>query len=89
MCLPDFKEFVQIDKNQPLVGYRNWRNNYNNNKLISEYQDYNWKKEEGPHKVKDKDSGIYAYNNYNNDNYHYHYLNYNNYYNNDNYHSIW
>lgn len=86
MCLPDFKEFKQIDESSPIIGYRAWRNEIKNSSLIlkSEYQEYSWSKFEGPHEVKDKDSGIYAYNNYKN-NYNYYNYYYNNYYNNYNY----
>ena len=76
MCLPDFVEFKQIDELSPLVGYRVWRNGIKDSLVLtSESQDYNWKEIEGPHKIREVDSGIYAYNyNYNN-----------NYYNNYNY----
>ena len=79
MCLPAFHEFKQIDKNNLLIGYRSWRNLILQESLIlkSEYQDYEWKTEEGPHLVLNQNSGIYSYNYYNNnnyyDNYHYHY----------------
>lgn len=90
MCLPNFERFDNISEDKALVGYRSWRLSVKNPaNLISEAQDYNWDKViEGPHEVKDKDSGIYAYNNYN------YYDNYNNYnyyynynYNNDNYYN--
>lgn len=85
MCLPDFIEFKQIEESEAVIGYRNWRNKIkNDNILISENQDYNWSKLEGPHLIKLKDSGIYSYN-YNYNNYYYNYNNYYNYYNNYNY----
>lgn len=72
MCLPDFERFEQVKRVNALTGYRIWKNPIkDSNVLLSAYQNYNWKKVEGPHKVENKDSGIYAYNN-----------NYNNYYNN-------
>src|SRR5688572_7186781 len=70
MCLTDFKEFKTIRKSNPLIGYRTWRLT-REGVLLSEYKDYKWKKTiEGPHKVTEKNSGIYAY-----------YYNYNNNYN--------
>ena len=104
MCLPDFIGYKQIEEFNSLIGYRFWRNKLTDNSLIlmSEHRDYNWNKLEGPHEVKEKDSGIYAYNYYNyysnnyyNNNYYYNYYNnynynnnYNNYYNNYNYNNI-
>ena len=88
MCLPDFIGYKQIEEFNSLIGYRFWRNKLTDNSLIlmSEHRDYNWNKLEGPHEVKEKDSGIYAYNNnYNNYNYN---NNYYNNYNNNNYNNI-
>ena len=89
MCLPDFKEFKQIDKSSPLIGYKTWRNKKNSLILTSEYQDYSWNKLEGPHEVLEINSGIYAYNNYNYNynNYSYNYSNYNYNYSYNNSHS--
>ena len=86
MCLPDFIEFKNIDESTPMIGYRNWRLPAKGDSLIliSESLNYNWDKIiEGPHKVKNSNSGIYAYNNYNYNNYnnYYNYNYYNNYYN--------
>ncbi len=74
MCLPNFKEFKQIDEKDAIIGHRIWRNSINENELVlrSEYLDHYWKSIEGPHEVREINSGIYAYN-YN--------YNYNNYYN--------
>jgi hypothetical protein len=82
MCLPDFKEFKQIEKNNPLVGYQVWKNKIkDSNILVSPLQDYEWKNQiEGPYEVLDSNSGIDAYNN--NNNYNYYYYNNNNYNNN-------
>lgn len=89
MCLPNFKEFKQIDELNSLIGYRNWRVLIKEpNKLISEYVNHSWlKKIEGPHEVLDKDSGIYSYNNnnYYNNNYYYYNNYYYNYYYDNNY----
>ena len=76
MCLPNFIETKDIPISEPLIGYRTWRNQIKGNPLIliSENQNYIWSKLEGPHEVKEIDSGIYAYNN--------NYYNYNNNYNN-------
>jgi len=90
MCLPNFIETKDIPISEPLIGYRTWRNQIKGNPLIliSENQNYIWSKLEGPHEVKEIDSGIYAYNNnyynYNNYNNYYNYYNYNNYYYNYN-----
>lgn len=81
MCLPNFIEFKQIDETNSLIGYRTWKNPVNKFILKSEYQDYTWKKIEGPHEIKLNNSGIYAYNYY----YYKHYNHYNHYYNNNNY----
>src|SRR5260221_14776990 len=72
MCLPNFKEFKQIDEKDAIIGHRIWRNSINENELVlrSEYLDHYWKSIEGPHEVREINSGIYAYN-----------YNYNNYYN--------
>ena len=92
MCLPDFKEFRIVEESEAIIGYRNWRLNTNNNRLESLHQNYIWsKKIEGPHVIKESDSGIYSYynnndyNNYNNYNYNNDYNNYNNYNNYYNY----
>jgi len=82
MCLPGFVEFRQIGESSPFIGYRAWKNKLENSLvLISENQDYLWKKIEGPHEIRETNSGIYAYNynSYNYNNY------YDNYYNNNNY----
>ena len=83
MCLPNFKEFKRIPKNKSLIGFKSWRLNIKDPiELISESRDYKWNKIiEGPHQVKDVDSGIYAYN-YNNNNYYNNNYNNNYYYNN-------
>lgn len=65
MCLPDFKELKQIDESNPIIGYRNWINVINNLELCSIAQIYTWQELEGPHEVKERNSGIYAYNYYN------------------------
>ena len=88
MCLPDFIEFQQINEENALTGYRNWKLSLNNlTRFKSETIDFQWNKViEGPHEVLDSNSGIYAYNNnyYNNNNNNYD--NNNNYnYNNNNY----
>ena len=77
MCLPDFERFEIIPKENAITGYRVWRNLISPSiALLSENQNYQWKgKLEGPHEVKDTDSGIYAYNYYNNCNC-YNYYNY-------------
>lgn len=97
MCLPDFEKFDSISEANALTGYRNWRLSIENPiNLISENQNYDWIRViEGPHEVKDSNSGIYAYNNnytytynnnnnnnYNYDNYNYYTYTYNNTYNN-------
>jgi len=89
MCLPDFERFEQISEDTPIIGYRFWKNPIkNSNILTSLNRDYEWNKNEGPHEVLDKDSGIYSNNNYNNYNYNYnHYNNYYYNYNNYNYNS--
>jgi hypothetical protein len=90
MCLPDFFEFKVIRKDNPLIGYRNWR--MKNGILRSECMNYEWNKVvEGPHKVAEADSGIYAYNNnnYNYYNYYYYNYNYNNNYYNYNYYNYY
>ena len=72
MCLPNFQNFSQIDESSPIIGYRTWRNKIKDSLILkSENREYNWSKSEGPHEVKDSDSGIYAYdyNNYNYNNY--------------------
>lgn len=82
MCLPDFKEFKQIEKTNPLIGYRSWKLSIHNPAILkSEHQKYDWNNIiEGPHVVTDSNSGIYAYNyNYSNN------YNYNNYYYSNNY----
>ena len=91
MCLPGFQEFRDLQETEAIVGYRNWRNTIKPRSLDlrSEYENYTWKVAEGQHEVKEKDSGLYSYNNYyrsydNNNNYHFdnnNYYNYN-YYNN-------
>ena len=65
MCLPNLIEYKQIDESNPIIGYRIWRNTINpsSNILISEYMDYKWHKIEGPHEIKESNSGIYAYSN--------------------------
>ncbi len=84
MCLPDFVEFKDIKEDNPLIGYRTWRNTIKSLNLKSENQDYIWTSPiDGPHEVLNKNSGLYAYNyNYNNNNYNYiynyYYYNYNN-----------
>jgi hypothetical protein len=85
MCLPNLIEYKQIDKSNPIIGYRKWKNIINPESLIlkSEYIDYEWSKLEGPHEVREINSGIYAYNN----NYNYYYNNYYNNYNNYNYYN--
>jgi hypothetical protein len=90
MCLPDFEQFKQVEESEALLGYRTWKNFYkNDSNLMSSNKNYIWKpKVEGPHLVKDNNSGLYAYNhnnyynnNYYNNNYNYYYDNYdNNYY---------
>jgi len=81
MCLPDFVEFNKINESITLIGYRDWRNLIKDSLILeSENQKYKWSKIEGPHEVKQENSGIYSYN-YNNKNY----KNYNYYYNNNNY----
>ncbi len=92
MCLPDFIKFDQVAEDTPLIGYRIWRNKIKANSLIlkSENRNYDWSKIEGPHEIKAENSGIYAYNYYNNNNYNYnnyYYNNYYNYYNNYNYYN--
>jgi hypothetical protein len=78
VCLPDFKRFEQIDENNPLTGYRVWRIEIKNpTNLISENLNYRWIRIiEGPHEIKETDSGIYSYNN--------RYNYFDKYYNNDN-----
>ena len=78
MCLPYFERFDNISEDDPLIGYRNWRLPISNPiTLISENQKYDWIKViEGPHEVKDSNSGIYAYNNYYNNDYNYYNYNY-------------
>jgi len=82
MCLPNFKEFQQIDKSNPLIGYRVWRNPIlpKSLDLMGENKNYIWALDESikGHEVLKINSGLYAYNNYN-------YNNYNNYNNNYNY----
>jgi hypothetical protein len=92
MCLPDFVEFNKINESITLIGYRDWRNLIKDSLILeSENQTYKWSKIEGPHEVKQENSGIYSYNyNYNsyNNNYYnnnYNYKNYNYYYKNNNY----
>jgi|SRR5260221_744447 len=91
MCLPNFKEFKQIDEKDAIIGHRIWRNSINENELVlrSEYLDHYWKSIEGPHEVREINSGIYAYNyNYNYNNYYNYYNNYYNYnYNYNNYYN--
>ena len=80
MCLPDFQEFKKVSEDEAITGYRNWRIYIkNSDALLSESQDHIWDKRiEGPHEVRDFNSGIYAYNNYYNDyHYYYNYYNYN------------
>jgi hypothetical protein len=79
MCLLNFKEFVQIKESSPLIGFRIWRNKRDSLIIQAQYRNYNWSKIEGPHTIKKSNSGIYAYNYYNND-----YNNNSNYYNNNN-----
>jgi len=92
MCLPNFIEFDNVIESEVLIGYRDWRNLIKDSLILeSENQTYKWSKIEGPHEVKQENSGIYSYNynnNYNNNhynnnnyNYNYYYKNYNNYYN--------
>ena len=90
MCLPDFIGFKDIPESEALTGYRGWRIMIlDPSNLISETQDYVWKSKLTSHKVTDRDSGIYSYNNYNNYNYNNIYYNiynkYNNIYKNYNY----
>ncbi len=91
MCLPKFQRFEQVSESTPLTGYRTWKNKIKDSLILtSEYRDYDWSEIEGPHEIKDADSGIYAYNNYYNYYYYNYYYNYNcynnyNYYNNNNY----
>ena len=68
MCLPDFIEFKQVSKFRPMTGYRNWNNPRETLNLKAQNFDYIWSSPiDGPNKVEDKDSGLYAYNyNYNN-----------------------
>jgi len=95
MCLPNFIEMKQTERENSIIGYRNWGVNINNPiSLLSEYQNYEWNPIEGPHEVRGSNSGIYSYNNYNNNNnnnnnnnYYYYnnnHCNYNNYNNNYN-----
>jgi hypothetical protein len=81
MCLPDFVEFDNVIESEALIGYRSWRNGIKDSLILeSENQKYKWSKIEGPHEVKQENSGIYNYNYYN-----YNYYNYNYYNNNYNY----
>lgn len=76
MCLPDFVKFENIKQENAVIGYRNWKLEIKSSKLYSTYRNYEWNKViDGPHEVKNSDSGIYSYYNYN-----YRYSN-NNYYN--------
>jgi hypothetical protein len=86
MCLPNFEKFINVDQSKGLTGYRTWRLRIKEPAiLLSEFQEYKWDKIiEGPHKVKDINSGIYAYNNDHNNYYHNNYY-YNNYYYNNYY----
>ena len=64
MCLPDFVKFAQIEESDPITGYRIWRDQIKDNSLIlkSELVDYKWlNKIQGPIKVLEENSGIYAY----------------------------
>ena len=81
MCLPNYIETKIIDESNPMIGHRNWKLLFKSNKLKSTYIEYEWSEIEGPHIIKEKDSGIYAYSNYNYYNYNY----YNYYSNNYNY----
>lgn len=91
MCLPNFIEFKQVSENNPLIGFRNWKQviyPIEKLELKSEVRDYTWEQViEGPHKVVGTDSGIYSYNNYNN--YNYNNLNNYNYNNNYNYYNYY
>ena len=83
MCLFNFIKFEQIEEENALMGYRNWRLSINEALVLkSESQEYTWLPIiSGPHEVLESNSGIYAYNyNYNN----YYYNNNNYYYNNYN-----
>lgn len=80
MCLPNFIEFRQIEESSPIIGYRNWKVDIKTNKLelLSEFQNYIYRSPvDGPHEVKDRDSGIYSYCNYNYNNYYNYYDDYN------------
>jgi hypothetical protein len=90
MCLSNFIEFDNVIESEALIGYRDWRNLIKDSLILeSENQKYKWSKIEGPHEVKQENSGIYSYNynsyNYNSYNYnsHNYYYYYNNYYNNN------
>ena len=83
MCLPNYIETKIIDESNPMIGYRNWKLPFRSNKLKSSSVEYEWSEIEGPHIIKEDNSGIYAYSNYN-----YNYSNYNydnNYYANNYY----
>jgi hypothetical protein len=91
MCLPDFVEFRQVDRDNPIKGYRNWNNKIeDSNDLESINQKYIWMSDSfGPHEVLESNSGIYSYNYYYNyyNNYNNNYNNYYNYYYNNNYYN--
>ncbi len=79
MCLPDFERFETFLKKNAVTGYRNWKNPIKTLDLKSESRDYLWLPRGERHKITDKNSGIYSYNNNYYNNYYY-----NNYYNNNN-----
>ena len=86
MCLPNFIQMKNLSQDKAVTGYRNWKVKINeDNNLKSEYIDYIWITELTSHEVREENSGIYSYCNYNYNN---NYNNYNNNYNNNNYYNI-
>lgn len=72
MCLPDFKRFERIKKENAVTGYRMWILDIKNPSFLKSINtEYFWKNPIGRHKVTEKDSGLYSYNNnyYHNNNY--------------------
>ena len=82
MCLPNFIQMKNLSQDKAVTGYRNWKVKINeDNNLKSEYIDYIWITELTSHEVREENSGIYSYCNYN------YYNNYNNNYYNNNYYN--